>query len=287
MNQLTNRSKQCSIVRRLDPWHPQPFGFSALSQGHGRGWIGHTERLCLVAGPGERRHGARGDNLNCLLAICPDTDKCKPQEFDFRPHKADNDSKPEKQPEKEKDSPNKDNKKKEKEEKRQRLPRRLLLSAFSDKVGHRSCFWQRAQALLFVERFPTEFTPMAMHQIVLPCSEDFTLPFVTDGGLLPCPCLSTFYALKYLQQNPRLMEHANHFARSQMEKIWTHGVQVEWLGCASLLEWQLHMEHASVQAEYAVKPHVLDAALKKMLKVLMQERTLERKRKREDMKMFD
>ena len=49
-----------------------------------------------------------------------------------------------------------------------------------------------------------------------------------------------------------------------------------------MLEWQLHMEHASVQAEYAVKPHVLDAALKKMLKVLMQERTLERKRKRED-----
>ena len=48
-----------------------------------------------------------------------------------------------------------------------------------------------------------------------------------------------------------------------------------------MLEWQLHMEHASVQAGVAVKPHVLDTALKKMLKVLMQERTLERKRKRE------
>ena len=143
-----------------------------------------------------------GDTLNCLLAESSElsTLNCllgEPKEFDFRPHRV-RGFRPLKEG--------------------QRLPHRLLLSAFSDKVGHRSCFWQRAQALLFVERFPTEFTPMAMNQIVLPCSEDFTLPFVTDGGLLPCPCLSTFYALKYLQQNPRLMEHANHFARSQMER---------------------------------------------------------------------
>ena len=50
-----------------------------------------------------------------------------------------------------------------------------------------------------------------------------------------------------------------------------------------MLEWQLHMEHASEQAEVAVKPHVLDTALR----VLMQEGTLERKRKREDVKTFD
>ena len=213
-----------------------------------------------------------GDTLNCLLAEFPDTDTCEPKEFDFRPHKAHSDSNPEKQPEKEKE-------KKENEEKRQRLPHRLLLSAFSDKVGHRPTGLQKQQAKLFVERFPTEFIPMAMHQIVLPCSEDFTLPFVTDGGLLPCPCLSTFYALKHWQQNSGLMEHANDFARSQMEKIWTHGVQVEWLGCASLLEWQLHMETSSVQAVVAVQPHVLDTALKLLM--------LERKRKREDVKTFD
>ena len=200
-----------------------------------------------------------GDTLNCLLAEFPDTDTCEPKEFDFRPHRA-RGFRP------------------LKEGQRLGLPRRLLLSAFSDKVGHRSTGLQRAQALLFVERFPTEFTPMAMHQIVLPCSEDFTLPFVTDGGLLPCPCLSTFYALKYWQRNAWLMEHANDFARSQMEKIWTHGVQVEWLGCASLLEWQLHMEHATVQAEGAVTPTVVNIALKR----LTQEITLERKRKRED-----
>ena len=124
------------------------------------------------------------DTLNCLLAEFPDTVHCEPKEFDFGPHRA-RGFRPLKEG--------------------QRLPHRLLLSAFSDKVGHRSTGLQRAQALLFVERFPTEFTPMAMHQIVLPCSEDFTLPFVTDGGLLPCPCLSTFNALKYLQEKPEKM----------------------------------------------------------------------------------
>ena len=103
-----------------------------------------------------------------------------------------------------------------------------------------------------------------MQKIVLPCSkEEQPLPFVTDGGLLPCPCLSTCVALKWLQQDtPERMKHANDFARSQMQKIWTHGVQVEWLGCASLLEWQLHVESSSVQASVVVLPHVIDTALK-------------------------
>ena len=47
-----------------------------------------------------------------------------------------------------------------------------------------------------------------------------------------------------------------------MEKIWTHGVQVEWMRCASLLQWQLHVETSSVQATVAVHPHVVDTALK-------------------------
>ena len=128
-----------------------------------------------------------GDTLKCLLDICPDTETCKPKEFDFHPHRPPNETNPEKEKEKEK---------KEKEEKRQRLPRRLLLSAFSDKVGHRPTGLQKQQAKLFVERFPTEFKEMAMQKIVLPCSkEEQPLPFVTVDGLLPCPCLSTCVAL--------------------------------------------------------------------------------------------
>ena len=63
---------------------------------------------------------------------------------------------------------------------------------------------------------------------------------------MPCPCLSTFNALKYLQEKPEKMANANAGAKAQMEKIWTHGVQVEWMRCASLLEWQLHVETSSV-----------------------------------------
>ena len=79
---------------------------------------------------------------------------------------------------------------------------------------------------------------------------------------MPCPCLSTLNALKYLQEKPEKMANANAGAKAQMEKIWTHGVQVEWLGCASLLEWQLHVESSSVQASVVVLPHVIDTALK-------------------------
>ena len=70
---------------------------------------------------------------------------------------------------------------------------------------------------------------------------------------MPCPCLSTLNALKHLEKHPEKMVNANAFAKAQMEKIWTHGVQVEWLGCASLLEWQLHVETSSVQAAVAVR----------------------------------
>ena len=56
---------------------------------------------------------------------------------------------------------------------------------------------------------------------------------------MPCPCLSTFNALKYLQEKPEKMANANAGAKALMEKIWTHGVQVEWMRCVSLLEWQL------------------------------------------------
>ena len=43
------------------------------------------------------------DVVNCLLAICPDPEACKPGEFDFRRHVVDQTDKSEKQSEKEKD----------------------------------------------------------------------------------------------------------------------------------------------------------------------------------------
>ena len=88
-------------------------------------------RIAAVLSQGQANAGLlpRGEDLQPLIDLCPDTEKCKPREFDFRPHRVGND-------EKEKE-------KKEKEEKRQKLPKRLLLSAFSEKVGHRPTGLQR------------------------------------------------------------------------------------------------------------------------------------------------
>ena len=143
-----------------------------------------------------------------------------------------------------------------------RLPHRLLLSGFSTSVGHRPTGLQAAQAKLFVERFPSEFREMSMQKVVLPCSMDGSLPFVAPDGGLPCPALSTFNALRHLQGHPEAMEKAEGRAKAQMEKIFTKGVQVEWIECESFLQWQLHVETASVQSSVQVLPHIVDTALK-------------------------
>ena len=187
--------------------------------------------------------------LNNLLASCPDPEKCKPREFDFRQHMVDK----EKQSAKESSRPAAGPK---------RLPHRLLLSAFSSKVGHRPTGLQAAQAKMFVERFPSELREMSMQKVVLPCNMDSSLPFVAPDGSLPCPALSTINALRYLQGNPQAMAKAEPTAKAQMEKIFMRGVQVEWLECESFLQWQLHVETSSVQATVQVHPHVVDTALK-------------------------
>ena len=175
--------------------------------------------------------------LNSLLAMCPDPEACKPGEFDFRQHMVDKADKPEKQSAKESSRPAAGPK---------RLPHRLLLSAFSKTVGHRPTGLQAAQAKMFVERFPSEFREMSMQKAVLPCSMDGSRPFVAPDGSLPCPALSTYNALRYLQGHPEAMAKADARAKAQMENIFTKGVQVEWIPCASFLEWQLHVETSSV-----------------------------------------
>ena len=101
-----------------------------------------------------------------------------------------------------------------------------------------------------------------MQKTVLPCSMDGSLPFVAPDGGLPCPALSTFNALRYLQGHPEAMAKAEARAKAQMEKIFTKGVQVEWIECTSFLQWQLHVETSSVQASVQVQPHIVDTALK-------------------------
>ena len=183
-----------------------------------------------------------------LLEICPiNPEECKPGEFDFRQHMVDKAS--EKASTRPATGP-------------KRLPHRLLLSAFSKTVGHRPTGLQAAQAKMFVERFPSEFREMSMQKAVLPCSMDGSRPFVAPDGSLPCPALSTYNALRYLQGHPEAMAKAEARAKAQMEKIFTRGVQVEWIECASFLQWQLHVETSSVQATVQVQPHIVDTALK-------------------------
>ena len=117
---------------------------------------------------------APGENaLNCLFAICPDPEACKPCEFDFRKHMVDKGDKSEK---------HSDQASSRHAAGPKRLPHRLLLSAFSKTVGHRPTGLQAAQAKMFVERFPSEFREMSMQKAVLPCSMDGLRPFGAPDG---------------------------------------------------------------------------------------------------------
>ena len=67
---------------------------------------------------------------------------------------------------------------------------------------------------MFVERFPSEFREMSMQKAVLPCSMDGSRPFVAPDGSLPCPALSTYNALRYLQGHPEAMAKAEARAKA-------------------------------------------------------------------------
>lgn len=88
------------------------------------------------------------------------------------------------------------------------FPRRLLLDAFSAKIGWRSGGLNSGQIEAFVHRFPTEFRYIAMGHVHLPYDKTENLPFVVpleDGEFkFPCPILSTMNALKFLVSNPQM-----------------------------------------------------------------------------------
>lgn len=62
--------------------------------------------------------------------------------------------------------------------------------------------------------------------------------------------------------NPEVLRKGDPRVIQQTEKIHERGVQVEWVGCRSFLEWPLQLESAVVQAAVQVAPHVLDIAMK-------------------------
>ena len=192
------------------------------------------------------------DEFESLMKQCAfDPDSVKPKaDFDFSPHMA---RKAKKQKKSAKEA--------EDEEGSQRLPKRLLLSAFSKQVGHRPTGLQTAQVLLFTERFPTEFREVAMQKIVLPKSQEGH-PFVAPDGGLPCCALSTVNALRWLESHEDKLVRGDPKAVAQIKRIHEEGVQVEWIQVSSFVEWQLHVEGAAVQASVQVGAHILDTAIK-------------------------
>ena len=140
------------------------------------------------------------------------------------------------------------------------LPKRLCVSAFSKKVGHRAMGLQVSQVKLFIERFPTEFRMMALGKVVLPVKDG--KPYVTEDGL-PCPLLSTFNALRYL--STRFDDEGTRWnagGKSQLRRVIEEGVQVEWMECDSFLSWQVMCDQADAQTQVQVHPHILDTAMK-------------------------
>ena len=208
-----------------------------------------TGSPCFVAGlsfaASWRRRGARGVGRASCLPRCSgpllaslqqrligtgafDPESVKPKaDVDFSPHFTERrKSKKAKKAEK------------EDEESSQRLPKRLLLSFFSNRVGHRPTGLQTAQVILFTERFPTEFREAAMQKIILPKSMEGH-PFVAPDGTLPCAALSTVNALRWLETNPGKLVGGDPKALAQIKRVLDEGVQVEWMEFSSFLEWPL------------------------------------------------
>ena len=197
-----------------------------------------------------------------LLNACPfRPEDIKPGEFDFQAH----------MPEGKKSKKDKDKSKKDKDKDKDKdkssdpscdagLPKRLGVSAFSTKVGHRAMGLQVAQVRLFIQRFPTEFRLMSLGCVVLPMKDG--KPYVTDDGL-PNPLLSTLNAIKYLTtryDDATLGWNAQ--ALSQLRRVVDEGVQVQWMECDSFLSWQVMCDQADAQSQVQVHPHILDTAMK-------------------------
>ena len=140
-----------------------------------------------------------------------------------------------------------------------KLPRRILLPAFSTSVGWRPAGLNVGQVKTFVERFPTEFRMASLGKIVLPHREG--LPYVTVDGKIPCPLLSTCNALKALQTQRDKLQGCDKRVVQEMQRVFDQGLQVEWQEFGDYLAFMLYYEGAAVQGDVVVKPHVLDTAL--------------------------
>ena len=138
------------------------------------------------------------------------------------------------------------------------LPRRLALSAFSNKVGWRPAGLNVAQVKLFVERLPQEFRLASMGRIILPHLKG--APYIAPDGKLPCPLLSSCNALKVLQ-TPGKLDGAPKGVRVELERVFKEGLQVEWQEFPDYVSYMVYYEGAAVQGEVLVKPHILDTAM--------------------------
>ena len=103
-----------------------------------------------------------------------------------------------------------------------KLPKRLILDAFSTTVGWRPTGCQFGQVKTFVQRFPKDFSLLAMGKIVLPCYEG--LPYVTKDGKLPCPLLATMNAIKVIQKKNAFEGDGQ--ATKDLMHVLIQGVQV-------------------------------------------------------------
>ena len=122
-----------------------------------------------------------------------------------------------------------------------RLPKRVLISAFSTKVGWRPTGVQSGQVKIFMERFPDNFSLLSMGRIVLPCCNG--MPFVTKDNKFPCPI--TMNAIKLIQQNGRFNETSKSACRDLRQVLDKPAL-------VHLVNWRkgLHYLHANAMHQY-------------------------------------
>ena len=139
------------------------------------------------------------------------------------------------------------------------LPKRLLFTAMSPTVGGRPLGLQVGQTKMYTKRFLSEFRLGALGKFV--CAHLNGIPYVTEEGLLPCFCLSTSNAVKFIMARPENRVDAHPKALSEMQSAWDDGTQIEWIEFKSFLEYQIYHNETNLQSEVCVKPHIADVAI--------------------------
>ena len=147
-------------------------------------------------------------------------------------------------------------KKKEKE-----LPRRLLLSDFSETYGSRPGGNHIKQLRWFLDYLPNNFSLTTLGSV--PCAKDAQgLPFLAPDKKIPDKKIPAsrwcvLSALKLLGEDLEVEGRC----MTEIREVVRNGVQVHWVEVSSYARFLIHLTAADVKSEVRLRPHLCEDAM--------------------------